>query len=137
VPRKPPSTKSALTPERARRRPAAGPLDRKIGARLRAARLAQTLDLPVLATLVGLSPAVLASYEAGQRPIGASTLYELAQALDVPFGRLFAGLDKAGYADRVPEAAAFRKAMQALRDPLLRRRVASLLRLLALRQRAR
>lgn len=59
-------------------------LDRKIGARVRALRLARRLSQQHLATRLGVSFQQVQKYEKGTNRIAASTLVEIARALKVP-----------------------------------------------------
>ncbi len=61
----------------------------KIGARLRASRLAQGLTLERLATATGLSKGFLSRIERDDTMPSVTTLVQLCQALSLPIGSLF------------------------------------------------
>lgn len=72
---------------------------RAVGARVRAARAAERLNLSQLARLTGISPAALSMIETGKRDPRITTLNRIASALRVPLSSLVehrpAGSDEA------------------------------------------
>jgi transcriptional regulator with XRE-family HTH domain len=80
-----PSERIAADDLRARQ---AGPLDRDIGERIRKHRQDRRLSFQQLGGMLGLSGQQMRKYELGQSRISASTLYVIAQILDVPIGQL-------------------------------------------------
>ena len=83
-------------------RPRAQDVDRHVGARLRALRVAAGLSQNVLADLVGVSCQQLQKNEAGINRLAASRLYALAAVLRCEVGAFFAGLE-APVAECAPE----------------------------------
>lgn len=71
------------------------PVDRHIGARLRALRKAAGVSTLGLADDLGTSRQQVEMYEAGKNRIAASRLYRAARALDVPVERFFEGAETA------------------------------------------
>lgn len=71
-------------------------IDLHVGARLRFRRLERGMSQEALATSVGLRFQQIQKYEKGQNRIGASRLYRLAAALDVPLAYFFEGLPAIG-----------------------------------------
>jgi transcriptional regulator with XRE-family HTH domain len=71
-------------------------IDLHVGARLRFRRLERGMSQEALATAVGLRFQQIQKYEKGQNRIGASRLYRLAAALDVPLPYFFEGLPQPG-----------------------------------------
>ena len=67
---------------------AAGPVDKKIGARIRARRLAIAMSQEALAHKLGVSFQQVQKYEKGVNRVAASTLLDLAEALDVSIAAL-------------------------------------------------
>ena len=66
----------------------ADPAD-EIGARLASARLSRGIKVTALARLVGVSPSLISQIERGQSRPSVSTLFALAEALDVPVDAFF------------------------------------------------
>ncbi|HTI67269.1 MAG TPA: helix-turn-helix transcriptional regulator [Caulobacteraceae bacterium] len=83
-----------------------GPVDRRIGARIRSRRELLGLSQGALAAKLGCQPALIEAFEAGQARAGATTLMLLTQILKVDVGYLFAGLVD----DTPPPAEAGRRA---------------------------
>ena len=71
-------------------------IDLTVGARLRFRRLELGMSQEALAAAVGLRFQQIQKYEKGQNRIGASRLYRLAAALDVPIAYFFEGLPHTG-----------------------------------------
>jgi transcriptional regulator with XRE-family HTH domain len=61
----------------------------EIGKRLAAHRIARGMKVSALARAVGVSPSLISQIERGQSRPSVSTLFELAQALDVPVDAFF------------------------------------------------
>lgn len=88
-----------------------------------------------LAAKIGLSHAVLQSYETGLRPIGAGTLFELATALETPIAAFFDGLPAAARSGESDELAAsdddLIDLLLRIKDPVLLMRLTAFVRYLA------
>jgi len=67
-------------------------VDKLIGARLRAKRMAAKISLQVLARKCGISYQQLQKYEAGKNRITASKLLEFSKLLDVPIEYFYYGI---------------------------------------------
>ncbi|MCC7426354.1 MAG: helix-turn-helix transcriptional regulator [Alphaproteobacteria bacterium] len=76
----------------------AAEVDRHVGARIRERRVMLGLSQQQLAQLIGVTYQQAHKYERGLNRIAAGRLYEIAQALDVPVGWFFSGLDQGGRA---------------------------------------
>jgi transcriptional regulator with XRE-family HTH domain len=72
-----------------------------LGARLREVRIRQAVSLPDLAARAGLTPSYVAKVEAGYDVPSHETLEIWAQALEVPFYRLFFSKAEAAQASRL------------------------------------
>lgn len=68
------------------------PVDRHVGARLRALRIQRGLSQGAVAERVGLTFQQLQKYEKGTNRVSASKLFELAGILDVPVQEFFLGI---------------------------------------------
>jgi transcriptional regulator with XRE-family HTH domain len=131
----------------------ADPVDQHVGQQIRALRLQQGMSQERLAEALGVTFQQIQKYERGSNRLGASRLFEVARALDIPVGRLYAGLDEdgleagsgnpaagglseaaAGY-DAPPakraQAVSLIEAYYSLRDPQLRRRLFDMAKALA------
>ncbi len=103
---------------------AADPVDREVGARIRAARLKVGLTQSQLAAAVGLSFQQVQKYESGANRVSASTLVRLARALNTTVIGLFpdpdtpAAVDVTNYPDGADLAESF-AAMSPARRTLL------------------
>ena len=62
----------------------AGPVDKTIGARIRARRLALGMSQEALASEIGITFQQVQKYEKGQNRVAAATLLDIARALDAP-----------------------------------------------------
>jgi transcriptional regulator with XRE-family HTH domain len=71
----------------------AGALEQVIAVRVREARLERSISLAQLATLTGMSKAMLSKIENAQTSCSLSSLARLAEALRVPVTALFRGVD--------------------------------------------
>jgi transcriptional regulator with XRE-family HTH domain len=69
-----------------------GPVDRRVGARIRARRERIGLSAETLAARLGCPAALVLDYEAGRTRAGATTLMMLTRALGVDVGYFLAGL---------------------------------------------
>lgn len=67
-------------------------IDRRVGLRLRAARLARGMSQQSLGEAVDISFQQLQKYERGQNRVSASVLYEFSRILGVPVGYFFEGM---------------------------------------------
>ena len=70
----------------------AGEIDRRLGARVRARRLAIDMSQERLAELLGVTFQQVQKYEKGVNRIAASRLLDIADALDQPVSQFFEGL---------------------------------------------
>ncbi|MDX1710903.1 MAG: helix-turn-helix domain-containing protein [Rhodovibrionaceae bacterium] len=84
-----------------RQRPAYGwgtgradPVDLHVGRRIRALRLQQGMSQERMAEALGVTFQQIQKYERGSNRIGASRLFDVAQALDVPVSHFYAGFDE-------------------------------------------
>jgi transcriptional regulator with XRE-family HTH domain len=66
----------------------AGPVDKSIGARIRARRLALGLSQEALASEIGITFQQVQKYEKGLNRVAAATLVDIARALDAPVSLL-------------------------------------------------
>ena len=69
-----------------------GPVDLRVGARIRARRERVGLSVETLAGRLGCPPALLLDYETGRTRAGATTLMLLTRVLGVDVGYFLAGL---------------------------------------------
>ncbi len=72
-----------------------GPIDRLVGARIRAARDALGLTPAGLAARLGCHPGQVVDYESGRRRAGAATLLRLSEVCGLGLGFFYAELDAA------------------------------------------
>ena len=125
------------------------PVDVHVGNRLKLRRTIIGMSQDKLGQTVGLTFQQIQKYEKGANRIGASRLYQFATVLDVPPAWFFDGLEgqpvegrngdvlAAAISDMAPMAAFSRediellRAFQAVTNPVLRRRVADLVRAMA------
>lgn len=82
------------------------PIDIHVAARLRMRRMMQGVSQEALAARIGVTFQQIQKYEKGQNRIGASRLFQLAEALSAPIGYFFEGLEEgqAAVAPPVDEA---------------------------------
>ncbi|PLR22302.1 transcriptional regulator [Caulobacter zeae] len=73
--------------------PPTHPIDRHVGAMIRAHRRAAGVSQEELGTALGLTFQQIQKYETGENRISASKLVEVARALSLPVGALFEGVD--------------------------------------------
>jgi transcriptional regulator with XRE-family HTH domain len=71
-----------------------GPVDRRIGAAVRARRELLGLSVETLAGKLGCTPRALLAYEAGSARIGAAAMLLMIQALGVDVAYLLRGLSR-------------------------------------------
>lgn len=97
----------------------ADPVDREVGAKIRAARLRRGQSQAQLAAAIGVSFQQLRKYEAGTNRVSASTLVRLARALETTVASLFPDPEGAQAADLTahPEGAALVEAFLAMPAP--------------------
>jgi transcriptional regulator with XRE-family HTH domain len=69
-----------------------GPVDRRVGARIRARRELLGLTPETLGERLGCAPSLILDYEAGLVRAGPATLLELTRALKVEIGYFLSGL---------------------------------------------
>jgi transcriptional regulator with XRE-family HTH domain len=107
-----------------------------VARRLRRLREKRGLGEAELAKKLGLSPAVLHSYETGVRPIGAGSLFELASALDAPIASFFDDLPATARsgesADAEPTERELIELLSRIKDPALLTRLIALVRYLGI-----
>jgi transcriptional regulator with XRE-family HTH domain len=71
-----------------------GPVDRRVGAAVRARRELLGLSVEALAAKLGCPPCTLLDYEAGAARIGAAAMLSVTQALGVDVAYLLRGLSR-------------------------------------------
>ena len=71
----------------------AGPVDKSIGSRIRARRLALGMSQEALATEIGITFQQVQKYEKGLNRVAAATLVDIARALDAPVTLLLPTLE--------------------------------------------
>jgi transcriptional regulator with XRE-family HTH domain len=71
------------------------PIDKYVGARVRARRIGLRMSQTTLGKAIGVTFQQIQKYENGTNRIGASNLYRICQALSVDVAFLFTGLDGA------------------------------------------
>ncbi len=124
---------------RQRSTPRSERVDFHIGQRLRQRRLALNMDGPTLDRTLEASPGTVDRFERGKRAVGASHLFRLSQALDVPVSYFFEGLPqtaaKHGGAAPDPqldgEIARFLRVYASVSDVELRKRLFNLVKSVA------
>lgn len=79
------------------------PVDAHIGQRLRHRRWLKGMTQLQLAQAIGLRFQQIQKYETGANRISASTLWVLAQSLDVSVSFFFVGLDNQNHSSQIPE----------------------------------
>ena len=77
-------------------KPRAGEVDRYVGARIRERRIMLGLTQQEMAELVGVIYQQAHKYEHGINRVSAGRLYAIAQALNVPVGYFYEGLENDG-----------------------------------------
>ena len=114
------------------------PIDLHVAARLRMRRMLQGVSQEALAARIGVTFQQIQKYEKGQNRIGASRLFQLAQALSAPVDYFFEGLpDAPGETPAVvpavlesltsPEGMQLHMAFHRIRGQQTRRRLVDLL----------
>jgi transcriptional regulator with XRE-family HTH domain len=114
------------------------PIDIHVAARLRMRRMLQGVSQEALAARIGVTFQQIQKYEKGQNRIGASRLFQLAQALSAPVDYFFEGLPtEQGETPAVdpavlesltsPEGMQLHVAFQKIRGSQTRRRIVDLL----------
>jgi len=121
-------------PQAVKGRPVTGgkpnPIDIHVGTRIRLRRTLLGLSQEKLGGAIGLTFQQVQKYERGHNRIGASRLYDLSRALDVPVSFFFDGIDGdgGGGAAALPESAMPGRAAMAEPDPMARRETLELVR---------
>lgn len=124
---------------------AANALDRQIGQRVRARRLAIGMSQERLADLLGVTFQQVQKYEKGVNRIAASRLFDISTAVDLPVGRFYEGLSgrlmRGGVAETskdfvsdalaTPEGAQLMALFASIKSLKVRRRVLDLVKALA------
>ena len=77
-------------------KPRAREVDRYVGARIRERRVMLGLTLQKLAELIGVTYQQAQKYDRGLNRVSAGRLYVIAQALNVPVGYFYEGLENDG-----------------------------------------
>lgn len=115
-------------------------VDRHVGSRLRLRRKELKISQTVLGDRLGITFQQIQKYELGSNRIGASRLWNTAQALGVPVGYFFTGLEGSGKAFddretnavtkliRSPDGYNFAAALEAIPQGNLRRQILEFLR---------
>ena len=89
----------------------AGPVDKSIGSRIRARRLALGMSQEALAAEIGITFQQVQKYEKGMNRVAAATLVDIARALDAPVTLLLPAIETSpatslieepGLADLIP-----------------------------------
>lgn len=113
------------------------PVDVHVGTRIRQQRTLLGMSQSKLAEAVGLTFQQIQKYEKGSNRIGASRMWQFAQALGVPVASFFEGLQEGARAKKVtapevdPGMLTLAKHFKALKSPLHRDAVCSLAKSLA------
>ena len=91
-----PSSREKTTQDRIRRNTGeAHPVDVYVGTRIKQRRIEQGMSQEKLSSALNVTFQQVQKYERGANRVGASRLYELSQALDVPVGYFFEGMPEA------------------------------------------
>ncbi len=120
---------------------AANAIDKKVGQRVRTRRLEVGMSQERLAELLGVTFQQVQKYEKGVNRIAVSRLFDIANALEMPAGRFFEGLNPRGgvaeskqeYVDdalATPEGAQLMALFGSIKSQKLRRKVLELVRTL-------
>jgi transcriptional regulator with XRE-family HTH domain len=124
------------------------PVDVHVGARVRVRRQMLGITQDKLGEELGLTFQQVQKYEKGANRIGASRVFEIARALDVPVQYFFDGLNGAEPSGLSEEEAEFMRVMHSpegleicrsfaeIKDPRVKKRVLDLVRTLAAGERA-
>ena len=98
-------------------------IDKQVGARIRARRMALQISQTGLAEAVGVTFQQIQKYEKGGNRVGSSRLAQIAEALEVPVAYFFEGLDGTTAAPNLladPQIAKLLSAFTAIEDESLR-----------------
>src|SRR5687768_2951302 len=76
----------------------------QIGPQLKAARMAKGLSLRGLASAAGVSPSLLCDIEKGQANPSVATLFQIAEALQMPMTALFSAPEATAATEKPPES---------------------------------
>ena len=121
---------------------AANAVDKKVGQRVRSRRLEIGMSQERLAEMLGVTFQQVQKYEKGVNRIAVSRLFDIANALEMPAGRFFEGLNharggvaetKQDYADdalATPEGAQLMAMFGSIKSQKLRRKVLELVKTL-------
>jgi transcriptional regulator with XRE-family HTH domain len=119
---------------------AANAIDRKVGQRVRSRRLELGMSQERLAELLGVTFQQVQKYEKGVNRIAVSRLFDIANALEMPAGRFFEGLNARGVAENrqdyvddalaTPEGSQLMALFASIKSQKLRRKVVELVRTL-------
>lgn len=112
------------------------PVDKHVGAAVRRERTLRGMSQSKLAEAVGITFQQVQKYENGSNRIGASRMWQFAQALGVPVASFFEGLPEGGRAKKAapevdPGMLTLAKHYRALKSPVHRDAVCSLAKSLA------
>ncbi len=113
------------------------PVDKHVGSRIRQQRTLLGWSQSKLAEAIGLTFQQVQKYEKGSNRIGASRMWQFAQALGVPVASFFEGLPEGGRAKKAaapevdPGMLTLAKHFKALKSPAHRDAVCSLAKSLA------
>jgi transcriptional regulator with XRE-family HTH domain len=117
------------------------PVDRHVGARVRARRVLVGMSQEKLGTSLGLTFQQVQKYEKGTNRIGASRLQQISKILTVPVAYFFEGAPveggAGGFAEAeqsefvsdilaTPDGVALAKAFSRIKDPKVRRKIVEL-----------
>jgi transcriptional regulator with XRE-family HTH domain len=120
---------------------APNPVDRHVGARVRARRVLVGMSQEKLGTSLGLTFQQVQKYEKGTNRIGASRLSQISKILTVPVAYFFEGAPletgAGGFAEpeqsefvvdilATPDGVALAKAFSRIKDPKVRRKIVEL-----------
>jgi len=111
-------------------------LDKHVGLRLRALRESCGFSQDEIGQEIGVSFQQLQKYEHGNNRISAARLFELAQILGVEIDAFFEGVDRTStrklrISSRIKSRSDLADLIAQINDPLVRKRIVSLIRALA------
>lgn len=125
---------------------APNPVDKHVGARVRARRILVGMSQEKLGNSLGLTFQQIQKYEKGTNRIGASRLQNIAKTLSVPVAYFFEGApvesaglgfaetEQSGYVADIlstPEGISLAKAFMRISDPRVRRKIVELVTMMA------
>jgi transcriptional regulator with XRE-family HTH domain len=110
-------------------------VDKHVGQRIRQGRALRGLSMEKLAQALGISYQQLQKYEVGSNRVSCGRLWMIGQALDLPIGFFFEGLDESHGADGAQgDALVSRRTinvarqLEAIEDPALRDQLLAMIR---------